>query len=85
MPGCLAVSLLRPANNLFNPRGSSVVLLGASEASDSAADSASVSETSWAGSDTSCVAGASLGSGLAMGFLRARRGFVRRTTTGALA
>lgn len=81
MPGCLATNLLRPANNLFNPLGSSVVLLGCSAASDSAAG-ASVSALL-----ASCVAsvGASLGSGLVAAFLRASNGFVRRTCTGALA
>lgn len=78
----LPTSLLRPASSLLRPRGSSVVLLGASLGASSSSAVSSVAEDSWGGS-----VGASLGSAAAAatGFLRANSGLVRRTCTGALA
>lgn len=81
MPGCLVpTSLLRPANNLLKPLGSSVVGSFATGSADSgSAAGASVS--------VSCTAsvGASVGSVFVVGFLRDISGLVRRTWTGALA
>lgn len=86
MPGCLAASLRRPANNLLNPLGSSVVgsFTTVSLDSDSAAGAGSDASVC---SDTSCAASvaASVGSATVVGFLRANNGFVLRTCTGALA
>lgn len=76
MPGCRNVNRLRPASNLFNPFGSSVVLVVELAAASVAPSSASDDEASV---DASAGAAASVVEASPIGLRRDIKGFARRT------